>query len=455
MNAGALSRGEGPRDRIVVADDDAQICDLLYHRLSMEGFDVRVAGDGEEALRMILEFEPHAVVLDVMMPRVDGFEVCRRLRSQTRTRQLCVVLLTARADSGAKLTGLRAGADEYITKPFDPDEVVERIKISLSRSREMTSLSPLTGLPGNQRIESVLTTVVHRAEPFALLHADLDNFKAFNDHYGVVRGDAAIRALSSTILAAVERGGDPEVFVGHVGGDDFVVVMRPEGAELMAQRIVDGWDRQVADLYDPADAARGGIAMPDRRGRMRFFPLMSLSIGITTNEKRPIGSAIEAADLAAEMKELAKRDESSSWAVDRRSVDLDRLAARETLQSLASDPARTVMIVDDEPDMREILKLHCELLGWNVVAEADDGVQAFLRAAEHQPAFVILDYKMPEMRGDEAAAKIRDVAPATTIVAFSAVLDERPPWADDYLSKDQISEMTPLLGRLLEAKLPN
>lgn len=455
MNAGALRRSERPRDRIVVADDDAQICDILFHTLSMEGFDVRVAGDGEEALRTILDFEPHAVVLDVMMPRVDGFEVCRRLRSQTRTRSLCVVLLTARGDSGAKLTGLRAGADEYITKPFDPDEVVERIRLSLGRSREMTSLSPLTGLPGNQRIETVLTGVVERGEQFALLHVDIDNFKAFNDHYGVVRGDGAIRVLASAVLESVERAGDPDVFVGHVGGDDLIVVMRPGHAEAVAQDVVNEWDRHVADLYDAADAARGGIAMPDRRGRMRFFPMMTLSIGIATNERRPIESAIEAADLAAEMKELAKRDGRSSWAIDRRSLDPQQVAARETLQSLATDPARTVMIVDDEPDMREILKLHCELLGWSVVAEAGDGVQAFLRAAEHQPAFVILDYKMPQMRGDEAAARIREVAPSTTIVAFSAILDERPEWADDYLSKDQISEMTPLLGRLLDSKIPN
>src|SRR5437764_11102869 len=189
------TRGKGDQmpEMILVVDDDPDIARFVEVNLRSAGFDVAVATDGEEALRRAEEIRPDLVLLDVMMPRIDGFEVAQRLRRNTRTANTCIIMLTAKAQSSDKVLGLTAGADDYIIKPFDPIELLARVKTTLRRAREMRNLSPLTGLPGNIRIQDEIQRKVEDETPFAVLYCDLDNFKAFNDHYGFVKGDRVIQ----------------------------------------------------------------------------------------------------------------------------------------------------------------------------------------------------------------------------------------------------------------------
>lgn len=302
-------------ETILVADDDPAIVRLVEINLKFEGYDVLTAEDGEEALRVVNERLPALVLLDIMMPKLDGYEVCERIRAESRTRHINVIMLTAKSLSADKIVGLTAGADDYVLKPFDPMELVARVRATLRRSKEMRSSSPLTGLPGNVQIEDEIRRRHSKAEDVAVCYADLDNFKGYNDRYGFLQGDQAISYTAAVLREVAE--GIPHSFVGHVGGDDFVLVVDYDDAEAACQKAIELFDQGARALYEPEDLERGYIQVQDRRGRMMRYPVLSLSIGVGVNGE-DITDYREIVDSATEMKAFAKRQPGSSYAIDRR-----------------------------------------------------------------------------------------------------------------------------------------
>lgn len=324
------------RPIILVADDDEDILKFIEVNLRTQGHRVVTAGDGETALALALEHRPALVLLDIVIPGVDGYEVCRRLRSDWRFGDPSVILLTGRSLPADRNIGLAAGADDFIVKPFDPVELVSRVNLVLRRLEQVRSSSPLTGLPGNLQIQRELQLRVSAGEEVALLYIDLDQFKAYNDHYGFLRGDEAIEALAQVLWHAAE--GRLDTFLGHVGGDDFIVLTHPDMAESFVQDVIAGFEARVEHLYDPADAARGYIQVLDRQGRKRRIPLLTLSIGVATNLGREVDDHRALVDIATEMKEFAKRKEGNAVAVDRRAGG--DLAARLVGLAPVGRPAR-------------------------------------------------------------------------------------------------------------------
>ena len=304
-------------ETILVVDDDPDIARFVEVNLRSAGYEVSVAGDGEEALERATEIRPDLVLLDVMMPRLDGFEVAQRLRKNPQTANTSIIMLTAKALSSDKVTGLQSGADDYIIKPFDPIELLARVKGTLRRAKEMRNLSPLTGLPGNIRIQEEIERQVREHRPFAVLYVDLDNFKTYNDKYGFVRGDRLIQGTARMIQDAV-MANDHDGFIGHVGGDDFVAVVEPDVAEDVAKAVCDRFDTDRALYYEDDDLDRGFVRMEDRKGVEQDIPLVGVSVGIATTSKRAFAHYGEAVAVATEMKQFAKRDGGSSYAVDRR-----------------------------------------------------------------------------------------------------------------------------------------
>jgi diguanylate cyclase (GGDEF)-like protein len=255
----------------------------------------------------------------MMMPGVDGNEVCRRLRADDRTATLAIVMVTALSGADDVVRALSSGADDYVTKPFDPQVLVERVRAVIRRGRLLVEASPLTGLPGNGAIDHRLAGLLAETPPrFALAHIDIDRFKAYNDRYGFVRGDDAIKATAAVLLRAAHTAGGGAGFVGHVGGDDFVLLLRPEAVEATAAQVIEDFDAMVPRLYDADDAARGYIEVVDRKGRTERVPLMTISVGVASTAVRPLGSAGEAAAVAVEMKRAAKAQPGSACMVDRR-----------------------------------------------------------------------------------------------------------------------------------------
>ena len=311
----------GGGESLLVVDDDPFIARLLEIELKAAGYDVRVASDGEQALVAAQERPPQLVLADVMMPNMDGFELTRRLRQDPRTATVSVIMLTARGLSADKLEGFAIGADDYIVKPFDTPELLARIRGVLNRASDTRSLSPMTGLAGNVAIEDEIERRVAAAIPFAILYADLDHFKAYNDRYGFLRGDEAIRETARVIGEASGQVVGAETFVGHAGGDDFVVVVPPEQATAVAQQIVQAFDEMVPALYDVDDRANGYVEVTNRRGDLQRFPMLTLSIGIASTEKRTFRHYAEAVTVAMEMKQYTKETGASSWSIDRRAGD--------------------------------------------------------------------------------------------------------------------------------------
>jgi len=303
---------------VLVVDDDVDIARFIEVNLKLEGFDVMVAHDGLEALDAIAGQMPDLALLDVMMPRLDGVELCRRLRSEPLTASLPVIMLTAKSLSVDKVVGLTAGADDYIIKPFDTLELVARVRSTLRRNAEMRAVSPLTGLPGNQRINEEIAARAAGEAPIAVCHVDLDNFKAFNDCYGWIRGDDVISLLATALKAAGAEVSLPAPFIGHVGGDDFVVICSPDQVEQLTNAVLRLFDDGVLGLHDPEDVANGYLAIVDRQGNERRFPLTSVSIGVAMTGRRQFRDHREIVAVATEMKAVAKGIPGSAVAIDRR-----------------------------------------------------------------------------------------------------------------------------------------
>jgi diguanylate cyclase (GGDEF)-like protein len=306
-------------ERILVVDDDVDIARFITLELGMVGYETRVAHDGYAALQMIADEQPDLIVLDVMMPLIDGFEVTRRIRADAMTAALPVILLTAKGQTPDKVVGLGAGADDYMVKPFDTMELVARVRSTLRRSQETRQVSPLTGLPGNSRILREIADRMRAKLDFAVCYCDIDGFKAVNDAYGFARGDEFIIALARKLQDAVAGVGMPAAFLGHVGGDDFVVICSPHQVRPLTERAVFEFEAAADELYDPDDRARGYLRVRSRTEGMRDVGPVTVSIGVALSAKRRYEDPRELIAVASEMKSVAKSQPGSYVAFDRRS----------------------------------------------------------------------------------------------------------------------------------------
>ena len=304
---------------ILVADDEDAMVAVLREALQSVQYDVVVAHNGEEAVEKLRQKPPDLVLLDVRMPKMSGYDVCRQIKSDIFLRHIPVMLLTAQAGTSNKVTGLEQGADDYLTKPFEMDELLARIRTLLRRTRLGLEANPLTRLPGNVTIEHEILNRIQNKTPFAVLYVDLNNFKAYNDIYGFVKGDDVIRETGRMILTQSLAS---EGFVGHIGGDDFIVLTPPGQAEELCRKIIKAFDAKAPEFYSAEDRSRGYVETKDRRGQVSRFPLLSIAIGVVTTSIRPLTSLGEVSTIGAEMKHFAKenKDKGSSYAIDRRKV---------------------------------------------------------------------------------------------------------------------------------------
>jgi diguanylate cyclase (GGDEF)-like protein len=310
-------------DVILVVDDDEDIASFVAFNLKVHGYEVLVASDGANALEVIENRRPDLAVVDWMMPRMDGVELTQKLRADPLTSALPVIMLTARGMTVDKIAGLTAGVDDYLVKPFDTAELLARISSTLRRNKEFREVSPLTGLPGNARVRREIVDRMRSGAEFAVGYIDIDRFKSVNDVYGFDRGDEFITALARSLHRAVSTLGKPSIFLGHIGGDDFVFICTPEQVLPLTKGTVIDFENVADQLYDAADAGRGYIEVPDRKGNKQRAALVTLSIGVAqaTRESRQFADPREVMTVASEMKKVAKSQPGSYVAIDRRRSD--------------------------------------------------------------------------------------------------------------------------------------
>ncbi|MFA5411636.1 MAG: response regulator [Candidatus Omnitrophota bacterium] len=307
--------------KILVVDDDPDIRDILKLTLAEENYEVFEAEDGEEALKAIAAKPPDLVLLDYRIPKIDGREVCRRIKKDLLLRHLPIIMVTGKGDISDKVGGLDAGADDYIVKPFEPKELLARIRMILRRTESDLEANPLTRLPGNVSILNELSRRLETKTLFAVCYIDLDKFKAYNDKYGFEHGDDVIRETARILIRAAGQCGRADDFIGHIGGDDFVIVTTTDIVDKLCKRIIEDFEKTAPSFYNEADRKRGYILAKDRQGKEQKVPLLSVSIGVVTNEFREIEHVAQIGEIGAELKSYAKSLERSNYVKDKRSVE--------------------------------------------------------------------------------------------------------------------------------------
>lgn len=306
------------RPWVLVVDDEEPIRKIVAFQLEKAGYDVYACADGEEALRMVDGREPDLILLDVMMPNMDGYEVCKRLKSNYQTSHIPIIMVTAKAELENRLQGFEDGANDYITKPFAITELLVRVKNVLQWSQLQRQANPLTGLPGNISIEREIERRFKSNDDFSFLYADIDNFKAFNDYYGYSRGDDAIKVTAEILVDAVKTKGNPDDFVGHIGGDDFVVITSPDTSDLVAREVTATFDKTITRLFDQKDIEKGYLEVINRKGMVDRFPLLTMTIAVVSSENGSIAHMARLSDIASELKRYGKTLEGSVVVKERR-----------------------------------------------------------------------------------------------------------------------------------------
>jgi DNA-binding response OmpR family regulator len=399
--------------RILIADDEQAVRQLLELVLSGQGYDVLSAQNGDQLVRMAQEHVPDLILVDLMMPGMDGYEAIRQLRNDTRTAHVPMLILTARATPGDVVIGFETGADDYITKPFNIPELLARIKGHLRRAAQRPVRSPLTDLPGNILLTEELKYRLKRPEPFTYLYVDLDNFKAFNDTYGPARGDRVIRLLAEVIVDSVRQHGAAADFIGHIGGDDFAVITSPDVFEPICKQIVESFDQRVRSLYDPTDLARGYLSGVDRQGAPRRFPIIAISIGVVDNRTRTFVDYDEVSRVAAEMKKFAKQQPGSSYAQDVRG------SKRPVAEERRGRKQPAVLIISEDATLLELLATAQRENGYRTLEAPGIPEAHALLAQEFDLALVSADASIGEPLWELADALQEDM-PNVALVVLSA-----------------------------------
>jgi diguanylate cyclase (GGDEF)-like protein len=293
-------------EHILIVDDEPHIRRILGFLLDQRGYVTSQAVDGVEAVETAKRERPDLILLDLMMPRMDGFEVCEALRADFATAQIPVIMLTAKGEVTDKIRGLQGGANDYLTKPYDNKELIARVQNMLEWSRVQRQANPLTGLPGNQAIEKRLQSAVSSRNAFAFMYLDIDHFKAFNDSYGYQRGDDAIRFTAELVRECVEEVGSAEAFIGHIGGDDFCLISEYEHGESLARKIISRFARGVETLLDPEDVKHGHLVVHSRQAGIEEVPFPSLTIALVLDRGGEFEHWRRLSDVAAELKAHGK-----------------------------------------------------------------------------------------------------------------------------------------------------
>ncbi|MDX1995289.1 MAG: response regulator [bacterium] len=225
------------KPQILIVEDDLDLAEMLNAYFRVQNYDVLTAAWGEEALQISRDNDVNLIVLDIRLPDIDGYEVCRQLRSQRRTQDTPIIFLTEKRDRVDKLQGLELGVVDYITKPFDIQELRLRVRNAINRASRSSLINPVTDLPESDMVDEKLTTLLSNTDKWAVLQLSINSLSRFREMYGFVAADDVLRAVTLMVRNAVREYGTAEDYVGHTGPEDFVIVTNPENVSRIRERI--------------------------------------------------------------------------------------------------------------------------------------------------------------------------------------------------------------------------
>jgi PleD family two-component response regulator len=283
----------------LIVEDDFDISNMLKIYFTGQNYEVDIAPRGMVALEKTRQNMPHLIVLDIMLPDIDGFEVCKNLRTSTRTSHVPIIFLTQKDERSDKLQGLELGADDYITKPFDIEELKLRVQRAITRAEQQSLTDPRSGLPAGRMIEDQLRQII-RKQNWSLMDVRINHFEPFKEVYGFVAGDDVLRFTAMLMGEVVDELGTINDFIGHAGGDNFIIITAEESASIIKKRTKDRFAEEVLSHYNFMDREQGYIMSTDRSGQLIQTPLMRLAVGIVAPSQHQFADIREITELAAE-----------------------------------------------------------------------------------------------------------------------------------------------------------
>ncbi len=287
------------KGRILVVEDDNDISNMLKIYFSAQGYEVTVAGRGNDALDRTRKQLPNVIVLDIMLPDIDGYEVCTRLRRTLRTSHVPIIFLTQKDERSDRIAGLELGADDYITKPFDIEELRLRVQGAMRRAERESLTNPTTGLPSGKMIEEQLRGLMRRKD-WGLLYVGVMDMDAFTDVYGFVAGDEVLRFAALLLGEVDDKVGGPDDFIGHIGGDDFILITTEARATGIADMVTQRFNQEIGSHYSFKDREHGYIIVKDADGKERQAQLMKLCAGTILAKDNEFTDIREITEVAAE-----------------------------------------------------------------------------------------------------------------------------------------------------------
>ena len=256
------------KSQILIVEDDLDLSEMLNAYFRVQGYDVLTAAWGKDAVKISREHNPDLVVLDIRLPDIDGYEVCRQLRTNRRTADIPVIFLTEKRDRVDKLQGLELGVVDYITKPFDIQELRLRVRNSLRRASQQILVNPVTNVAEGRLVEERLGEVIQNSNSWALLTIGIHGLDTFGDKYGFIASDDVLRAVTLMINNAIREVGNESDFIGHLSVNEFIVVTDAEHLPAIRERIEVRIKQSMEYFYPLKDRDEARRAMAENSLRL-------------------------------------------------------------------------------------------------------------------------------------------------------------------------------------------
>jgi len=252
------------KPKILIIEDDLDVAEMLNAYFHVQGYEVFTVNWGEDGVRSCQTVHPDLVILDIRLPDIDGYEVARRLRGDRRTADVPIIFLTEKRDRADRLQGLELGADDYITKPFDIQELRLRVRNALKRMTQGSLTNPVSGLPEGALVDEKLTEVL-QSDSLGILLVSVENMDAFREAYGFVASDDVLRAISLMIVNTMREVSSPTDFLGHISGTDFVIVLSPVNVPALREKLRARLEQSM-DYFYPIRDREQAAKRPNRLG---------------------------------------------------------------------------------------------------------------------------------------------------------------------------------------------
>jgi CheY-like chemotaxis protein len=307
--------------KILLVDDDVDLAELVKTKLAVEGHQIFTIHTGEGAFELAKQVKPDIAILDIMLPGVTGYQICRRIRKDPELYRIAVLILTALGEEPEILHGLEQGADDYLVKPFKLERLVEKLTSLMTLLQGMDKRNPVTNLPGTDAIKREINHRLARGTAIATCYIDVVGFKPYCASRGQDGQLNALRFTSKLMGSIMRQIGIYEFFIAHMGGEHFVVLLNLEDHERFCKTLMETFDQSIQQLYNAAEIAQGYITAVDRRGVEVRCPLMALSIGVAHTQHRQYKSAKKMFEVLAQVRQMAQPTNKSVMFVDRRRTD--------------------------------------------------------------------------------------------------------------------------------------